>query len=142
MLRTYLEWCSFNTSTFWQVCNCSFGINDYIVIEPCSGFWITIISTVHIEHQLSLEPSSTNVCTWWSYIIFGSPASSDLPSHHPSTEVQVFLSSCCLRVWNSLFFSVFHYCPFFVGALPITTLPLYSFWQCLVTSKADAVDCT
>jgi hypothetical protein len=40
-----------------------FGIDDYVVIEPCAGFWIIIISstTVYNEHHLSVEPSSTTV---------------------------------------------------------------------------------
>ena len=75
-----MEWYSFNISTFWQVCNCSFGIDDYVVIEPCAGFGIIIISstTVHIEYYLYVQAiihhlwipiflrSSTTSSIYWS----------------------------------------------------------------------------
>ena len=68
------------------------------------------MSTASNESPLPFEPSSTNIYTWRPSTILGSSGSWNLPTHHPHTSPL----SCFIRIWNPLFFFVFHYRPFFV----------------------------
>ena len=91
----------------------------YGVWKKKTVFWTIVLSYLQSAMNPSppLKPSSTYVYPWRPSTIFGSPGSRNLPAHLPNTSPL----SCFLRVWNPLFFCVFHHCPFFVCALPMAT---------------------